>query len=88
MERVTDIRFVKTTSDEKHGEHIGFVDFTLDGDFAFKDMMVFKNGRYFKVIYRKHPTSDRYYVHPINAKTSLLINKAVTTHLKENGYGV
>lgn len=81
--RVSEIRFVPVEGAVK--DHVGFVDFTLDGEMAFKDAMVYKDHSAFKVVYRKHPKSDRYYVHPVRRTTSFEINDAITKYLKEKG---
>lgn len=87
MEKITDIRFVPITQNPFQG-HCGFIDFSYNG-FIFKDIAVFEllNKKGYRLVFPKHPKSQREYVHPMGRKVQQELDGLITKYLKENGDG-
>lgn len=88
MSKLTEIRFVPITQRPFKG-HCGFVNFCYNGSFILKDIAVFEllNKKGYRLVYPKHPTSLREFIHPLGRKVQEEIDSEITEYLNKNGDG-
>jgi hypothetical protein len=87
MSKLTEIRFVPINQKPFKG-HCGFVDFCFNG-MVFKDIAVYEllNKKGYRLVFPKHPISQREFVHPLGKETQKEIDDSITEFLRRNGDG-
>lgn len=88
MSKITEVRFIPITQRPYKG-HVGYVNFVYEDTFILKDIAVYEllNKKGYRLVFPKHPVSQREFIHPFGRKVQEELDQEVTIYLRRTGDG-